>query len=72
MRGINWKYGGESGFWASNEQRFEISPRFFGRERPVDYELTDRVHKTKRIFDTVAECKSAATSVASKDSEQRG
>jgi hypothetical protein len=45
------------GYWRSLEGRFDISPRYFSRVYPLDYQVTDTMRKADVAFDTVKECK---------------
>ena len=39
---MKWIYGGENGFWKSDCGRFEITPLYWGRVNPQEYEMKDK------------------------------
>lgn len=65
---IRWlnagKDSGDSGYWESNEGRFEICPVFWGRVRPTGYQVSDNFNTTKKMAtkncSTVREAKATA------------
>ena len=65
MSNVQWRYGGEGGFWESRCGRFTISPEYQGTTRPQSFKLWDNGHAGKErrgcgSFDTVRDAKATA------------